>query len=151
MKTNYSVENWLGQRKGLRTERRVLYLEYLRKSNDDITPNEFYRILRKLGYKEVKGVTRDFKDCYILDNPILKIHDKSGYVYFITDGELVNIGCSKDVPERLNALQVSTGKRLLLLKSIYFDYKIIGERMFHNLFEKKRVRGEWYDILYIFQ
>lgn len=149
------IGNWIINTPGTRTFRRELYETYCEKSGDKTcTPNLFYKELKRYGFKERKGKTRDFLDVSIADEPVnntldvtAQRMDKRGYVYFITDGELVKIGSAKNVYDRLRVLQVSNGKRLVILKTLYFDNRYQGERIMHELFENRRVFGEWFDIL----
>lgn len=73
----------------------------------------------------------------------------NGYVYFIRDtlGH-IKIGITKNVGERLNALQTANAMELeyyygMRVKSMN-DASVI-ERELHEKFQEDRVRGEWFD------
>ena len=151
------IEQWLLRTDGTRTSRTDLFALYIERSGDNCTPNAFYRKVRACGFKERKGVTRDFLDVSIRDvaGESLPIRSsrklvKSGYVYFITDGELVKIGCSKNVNLRLMELQVGNGNALTILKTIFVENRFKVEAAMHDIFANRRVHGEWFDILDLF-
>lgn len=60
--------------------------------------------------------------------------------YFISDGEWIKIGRSRNVLNRLKDLQSVTPRKLVLLRVIEGDY----ERRFHTMYAKYRVQGEWF-------
>lgn len=67
-------------------------------------------------------------------------------VYFISDGFFVKIGRATNVFERLRELQIANPSRLIIL-AVYPSCKADvadDEKMYHELFEEKRVRGEWF-------
>jgi hypothetical protein len=65
-----------------------------------------------------------------------------GYVYFITDGELVKIGYSEQLPRRLAGLQTANPRQLRLVKAI--PGTVEDEALLHDRHQPHHVRGEWY-------
>lgn len=71
------------------------------------------------------------------------------YVYFISDGEYVKIGISRNVKSRLSGLQTSNPKQLSLLHQIECidsDYASLLEQAFHRNFDNFCVSGEWFNL-----
>jgi hypothetical protein len=66
------------------------------------------------------------------------------WVYFVQVGALgpVKIGCTRDVARRLAGLQTSHAEPLRLLHS--FEGSVKQERELHALFERHRLKGEWF-------
>lgn len=71
---------------------------------------------------------------------------KRACVYYITDGEFVKIGVTKDLETRLNTLQTGNARELKVLAVIYPKAPYIEEAALHYIYKDKRIRGEWYDI-----
>ena len=71
---------------------------------------------------------------------------RSGFVYFITDGEFVKIGVADNVEKRLKELQTGNPKELTVVRSVYCENPYYAEKLFHDLFRYKRVNGEWFKI-----
>lgn len=72
------------------------------------------------------------------------------YVYFISDGEFVKIGISKDVQKRLADIQVGNPKPVSVLFSIPVRSKSDAlelECRLHNIYSDFAKCGEWFDIL----
>ena len=66
-------------------------------------------------------------------------------VYFITDGQYIKIGYTKnDAKKRLKQLQTSSPKKLFLLGYINGDKMV--EKSLHKQFYKSivRINGEWF-------
>lgn len=68
-------------------------------------------------------------------------------IYFITDGEYVKIGTTKNLNKRLKALQTSNPKKLKVLYAFTTDWPYTIESGLHKNCKNKHVRCEWYDIL----
>jgi hypothetical protein len=70
-------------------------------------------------------------------------------VYFVTDGEFVKIGIAKLFAKRLSGLQTGSSRELKPLCVCIFDNFILAqkyEKLLHDYFFEKRVRGEWFKI-----
>lgn len=83
----------------------------------------------------------------LLKNPIDFPDDDyqkyTGYIYFISNGESVKIGFSKDPEKRLKNLQTANPVELKLL---YFEKGNSNiESRLHKLFSKDRIQGEWFN------
>jgi hypothetical protein len=65
-----------------------------------------------------------------------------GFVYFVTDGEAIKIGWSKQIVKRISSLQSSSGRKLEVLAT--FAGGQYQERMLHHRFEHLRFQGEWF-------
>ena len=64
-------------------------------------------------------------------------------IYFIRSyNEFVKIGTSLDPEDRKNGLQTANPKKLHVQAVLEGSYKT--EKGLHELFEKSRVRGEWF-------
>jgi len=64
-------------------------------------------------------------------------------IYFIRSyNEYVKIGTSVDPNERINSLQTASPKKLRVQAVLEGSYKT--EKGLHDLFNKSRVRGEWF-------
>jgi len=73
----------------------------------------------------------------------------SGYVYLVhCDGtEYFKIGISKNAPDvRINAMQTSCPFKLHMVHVAYCDHFSYAETILHELYCKRRVRGEWFDM-----
>ncbi len=66
-------------------------------------------------------------------------------VYFVRAGNdgPVKIGWSTSISSRIRALQTAHYLEIIPLREI--DCDIRGERIFHNYFYNKRIRGEWFE------
>ena len=74
---------------------------------------------------------------------------KPGYIYFIQAVEepfYIKIGCSVEPCKRLNAIQTASPIKLEPLAIVSVPHINQFEKLFHEYFVKKRVRGEWFDI-----
>jgi len=65
-------------------------------------------------------------------------------IYFISDGDYVKIGVTKNCLTRLKQLQVDNPNELRLLGCFKGDYKL--EKKIHRQFKESWVRGEWFKI-----
>lgn len=63
-------------------------------------------------------------------------------IYFIKQGDFVKIGVSRDIDNRIKALQTGSPDELELLADEYGDE--ITERWLHELFSNQWHRGEWF-------
>ena len=66
-------------------------------------------------------------------------------VYFVTDGQKIKIGNSKNVKKRVLQLQVANSKELVLLGYVQGDEE--KEKYLHKVFNQYRIRanGEWFE------
>ena len=72
-------------------------------------------------------------------------HDNGGMVYVITDGEYHKVGMSTgDVNKRLKEIQSMNPLELKVLYQQHTSWAHDYEHLIHELFENKRVRGEWF-------
>lgn len=70
-------------------------------------------------------------------------------VYFVTDGEFVKIGIAKLFAKRLGGLQTGSPREIKPLCVCMFDDYIWAqkyEKLLHDYFTDKHVRGEWFKI-----
>ena len=70
-------------------------------------------------------------------------------VYFVTDGEFVKIGIAKLFAKRLCGLQTGSPREIKPLCVCIFDDYIWAqkyEKLLHDYFTDKHVRGEWFKI-----
>ena len=83
----------------------------------------------------------------ILDLPISARKSKPDKVYFIrSENGLVKIGIASDVYSRLGNLNTASPIELELLFWIQCDNARRTEVSLHNIFESKRVKGEWFKL-----
>ena len=72
-------------------------------------------------------------------------HDNGGMVYIITDGEYHKIGMTiGDANKRLKEIQNMNPRKLEVLYQQHTPWAYDYEHLIHELFDKKRVRGEWF-------
>ncbi len=64
-------------------------------------------------------------------------------IYFITDGENIKIGRSKNVEQRIKQLQTSNSINLKLLYYLETE-DVTFETHVHNVCQRFRVKGEWF-------
>lgn len=70
-------------------------------------------------------------------------------VYFVTDGEFVKIGIARLFAKRLSGLQTGSPRELKALCVCMFDDFIWAqkyEKLLHDHFIDKHIRGEWFKI-----
>ena len=73
---------------------------------------------------------------------------EKNYIYFITDGDNVKIGSTHDLKRRLSSLQTGNSKKLTILDYIEAPRKT--EKEIHMYYKKYHVRGEWFNILALY-
>lgn len=66
------------------------------------------------------------------------------YIVFDELSNAVKIGTAKNVEIRVGELQIGNPRRLQLLAS--FEGGRAGERFLHELLDKYRLGGEWFDV-----
>jgi len=72
---------------------------------------------------------------------------KEGYIYFIqSEGGRIKIGQSADPFRRLSDINTHSPVELQLLVTIQVPSMNEFEKLFHEYFAAKRVKGEWFDI-----
>ncbi len=71
----------------------------------------------------------------------------NGYLYFISDGEYVKIGKTKNIKNRMKALRTANPRDLTLIRYVYTDdWLSYNENKFHKIFSKYRIKNtEWFD------
>lgn len=67
---------------------------------------------------------------------------KRGFIYFVTDGDFIKIGWSKNWKKRVAILQVSNPKPLSVLGVC--TGTPLAENWLHQCFESYRINGEWH-------
>ena len=84
-----------------------------------------------------------------LPNAVEEIIGKEGYIYFIHATEepfYIKIGCSVEPCKRFNSIQTASPISLEPLVMVLVPHMTQFEKLFHEYFAKKRIRGEWFDI-----
>jgi hypothetical protein len=71
-------------------------------------------------------------------------NNHAGGVYFVRSGELVKIGCARNVQRRINELQCASPEELILIASFDTGNRYIAETIAHKRFAEYHVRGEWF-------
>ena len=94
-----------------------------------------------------KAIMRNLSRC---EETISSVMPEKQYVYFVSDGEFVKIGVSKDIAFRLKKMQTSTPRVLRLLWCIETHAPYLIETALHNVLKSRRINGEWFDILDLF-
>lgn len=84
------------------------------------------------------------------EETISSVMPEKQYVYFVSDGEFVKIGVSKDVAFRLKKMQTSSPRVLKLLWCIETHAPYLIETALHTVLKSRRINGEWFDILDLF-
>lgn len=77
-------------------------------------------------------------------------NSRSGYVYFMTDGEYVKIGVTSNIKNRLSQLQTSSSKQVVIIDSMECSDPYGVEACLHHYFREFSVSGEWFDLLPVF-
>lgn len=132
--------------------------EYIRKYYIEIE-NLFYLYLfyqcsfyKRSFYKEIleiRSINKEYNRqirLQILDKELYDRY-KIGVVYFICEKDnknIVKIGYTFNLPERLNNLQCANYKELIVKKYYFTQFPQIEERRLHSLYREKHIRGEWY-------
>lgn len=75
---------------------------------------------------------------------------KHGFIYFITDGELVKIGQAVNIDKRMKGIQTGNSREIMQLQIIEVDDMDRVEQSLHYWFEPYRKHGEWFDLLNLF-
>lgn len=73
-------------------------------------------------------------------------NDRSGYIYFLSSAGYVKIGKTLNLDDRMRSLEMSTPLEIELLHFVKSENIDKDERIFHNMFVTKRVKGEWFDL-----
>lgn len=80
-------------------------------------------------------------------NDLKKVSPKNGFIYFIeSETGLTKIGYTKNVSLREKALQSASPVPLTVRYSKYVKDAVEVEKTIHNMFEKDRVRNEWFSL-----
>jgi hypothetical protein len=93
--------------------------------------------------------THTFRDDCLQDATFRKVQHKkaNGFVYFIQGGDLVKIGYTTNIRQRLYDLQTSAPIDLVLLGLIPGTRAL--EKEYHKRFAAHRVRGEWFSAVVV--
>jgi hypothetical protein len=95
---------------------------------------------RKLELVKLKNTIKKINTKYISLNK-----NYPEYVYFIKNNNLIKIGKSKNIKNRINDLKKEKPNIVFCIAiSTYKSYNL--EKIFHNYFINKKVEGEWFDI-----
>ena len=70
--------------------------------------------------------------------------ESKGYIYFLKCNEFVKIGRTKSMKDRMYVYSVQSPFESELIHSIETNDCIKLEKHFHKVFDKKRVKGEWF-------
>lgn len=73
-----------------------------------------------------------------------RVKVKAGAAYVAQAGDVFKIGSAGDVGVRLAQLQTGQAEQLTLVRAIRSDDAAWLERLLHQQFEGRRVRGEWF-------
>jgi len=110
-------------------------------NEERIGRNKFYRILNQF-YKMENGC---FLDLFLKDEDNWSDYERTiDKIYLISDGDYVKIGFSKDPDKRLNQLQIGSPRKLKLLAAFPGGREV--ELKLHEIMERKRIRGEWFEL-----
>ena len=74
-----------------------------------------------------------------------------GFCYFVENGRHVKIGYTGNLEQRMHDLQTANSEKLRLICAIPFRSVELAEKCekkLHKKFEKYRITGEWFNILY---
>ena len=122
------------------------YFRKYKKSLDGLSPicgecHSADRLARMMGIKEdfIKGVVSPID---VINQHKYKFNRDRGFVYIahipIISSNVYKIGCSRDVPTRVNALEQHYKCEVALVRIFYAENKYHMERKLHNIFNKSR-------------
>lgn len=74
------------------------------------------------------------------------VHSKPGYIYIIHCDGYYKIGRASKIDKRVYAFNTQYPHPLEVILTKHVEDMIATERMFHRLYEDKRVRGEWFKL-----
>lgn len=117
---------------------KTLYYWLQRGRKGDFGYNNFYKEFKE-AKKNIHHIKID-KGKYQL--PTFNNKDNSTNTYFITDGEFVKIGITKNPKLRLAYIQSHYPKIVEIIA--IFPYNV--EKILHNKFKHLRVNGEWFKL-----
>lgn len=72
--------------------------------------------------------------------------NKKGFLYVVTNGAFYKIGVTVNPVRRMHDLQISSPERLSFISLIQTDDFEKLERKLHNMFNDKRMEGEWFNL-----
>ena len=123
-----------------------LYKTYSNLSEEKI--NSLNKELRAEGkIRAEKEMEKQKKEMEEYKNKNRIISNKKGYVYFVKGNKnIVKIGCTTDIKNRIKSLSTGFPYKLKLLNKIYSKNYGYIEGLFHEFFKNKRLRGEWFDL-----
>jgi hypothetical protein len=86
---------------------------------------------------------------HLLHGKLVKLSvrsDSPGFVYFIRNGDVVKIGRTKNVENRLKQISsaIPPGQECVLEMSQFVDNSVRAEKDLHDFFADSRVGGEWF-------
>ena len=124
------------------------------KSLDNLRKREAELESMNLGEDEANAVYTTFGAREILlsaGKSVCKREEANGFCYFVENGRHVKIGFTGNLTQRMHDLQTANSDKLRLICSIPFRSVALAEKCekkLHNKFEKYRISGEWFNILY---
>ena len=71
----------------------------------------------------------------------------SGLVYIITDGQYYKIGMTTgEAHKRMKEIQTMNPRKLEVIYQMEMNFPYDYERLLHDLFKHKRLKGEWFEL-----
>lgn len=132
--------------------------------NDGCDGNSIYEYIDNLAWTIIRRYDELFSEAYLMgkrdtieqyekDYPE-KARNEECFVYFITDGDYLKIGVSKDVERRIKQLQTAHGNKLKLIRKVKCqtrDSAFKSEKWLHDMFSLYRTdnenkSSEWFEI-----
>ena len=125
-----------------------------------------YRYRKMINYKRKDYYAKTYEEIIQIKEQVEKIAEKNqkskfkqklkdiseGYVYIVSDGRFCKIGVANDnIDGRIKSLQTGNPNKITLVTSLLCKNPYAIEKFLHMLFSTRRVSGEWYDILDLFE
>lgn len=113
-------------------------------NNDRRTGGVLKAVGINAAYVEIENMASRYQE---LLNESQATKKNQGYVYLISDGEYVKIGCSKGRPaERAKSLQVGNARKLEVLHCYHVGYMRQTEALLHKMHIEHKACGEWFKL-----
>lgn len=103
--------------------------------------DKFNNDMERLKDERINELLNPHKEEFIIDKPIKK---SPGYVYFVKCNDVVKIGRTKNLKERMEVYSVKSPFETEILHQVETDNCVRLERHFHAIFMDKRTDGEWF-------
>ena len=132
--------------------------------SDGFDANSIYEYVDDLAWTIIRRYDELFSEAYLMgkkdtieqyekDYPE-KARNEECFVYFITDGNYLKIGVSKDVERRIKQLQTAHGNKLKLIRKVKCqtrDSAFKSEKWLHDMFslyqtDNDNKSSEWFEI-----